>query len=116
MDLVKQATGEEQKGSREKLKIAQRLADGTDKLREKFYTSDVQILEAHEKKFEIRDDLNKGNTKLAELELEGTKAEITRGRAQLDRRLKITQLERKLAIDREKMKRTSRVISRFSGR
>ena len=36
MDLVKQATGEEQKGSREKLKIAQRLADGTDKLREKF--------------------------------------------------------------------------------
>ena len=71
---------------------------------------------SHEKKFEIRDDLNKGNTKLAELELEGTKAEITRGRARLDRRLKITQLERKLAIDREKMKRTSRVISRFSGR
>jgi HlyD family secretion protein len=116
MDLVRQATGEEQMGSREMLKIAEQLAEGTDKLRVKSYTSNVQILESREKKFEIRDDLNKGFTRLAELELEGTKAEITRGRARLDRRLKITQLERKLAIDREKMKRTSRVISRFSGR
>ena len=62
--------------------------------------SDLELLESREKLYDIRDDLNKGNTRLAELELEGTKAENTRGRAQLDRRLKIKQLERKLEIDR----------------
>ena len=66
--------------------------------------------------YDIRDDLNKGDTRLAELELEGTKAENARAPAQLERRLKIKQLERKLAIDREKMTRTSQIVSRFSGR
>ena len=63
----------------------------------------------------IRDNLNKGNTRLAELELEATKAENGRLEAQLDRRIKIEQLERKLAIDRNKMTRTSQVISQGRG-
>jgi HlyD family secretion protein len=115
MDRVKQATGLELKSSREKLTIAERLKDGTDRLRMQFYSSDIEILQAREKMFEIQNDMHKGDTRLAELELEGTKAESTRRRAKLDRQLKIKQLERKLELDREKMTRTSLVVSRFSG-
>ena len=57
----------------------------------------------------------KPDTRLAELELEWTKAENARRRAQIERKLKIKQLERKLELDREKMTRTSQVISQFSG-
>ncbi len=116
MDRVKQATSAEQKSSRDKLKIAERLVEGADRLRLKFFSSDFELLASREKLFDIRDDLNKSDTKLAELELEATKAENVRSRAQLDRRLKIKQLEWKLAIEREKMTRTSQVVSRFSGR
>ncbi len=76
---------------------------------------DQELLEAREKKYDIKNDINKGSTKLAELVLEGTKAENARRRAKLERKLKIKQLERKLELDREKMVRTSRVVSRFSG-
>ena len=115
MDQVKQATGQARKSSLEKLTIAERLVKGTDEMRLKFITSDLELLDSREKKYDIRDDLNKGVTRLAELALEGTKAENVRQRAQLDRRLKIKQLERKLKSDRDKMKRTSQVVSRFSG-
>jgi HlyD family secretion protein len=112
---VKQATSQEQRSSREKLKIAARLKDGSDKLRMQFYSSDIELLQSREKMFDIQNDMHKGDTKLAELELDRTKAESVRRRAQLDRRLKIGQLERKLELDREKMTRTSLVVSRFSG-
>ncbi len=115
MARLREATGQEQKSSREKLKIAERLKDGTDRLRMQFYSSDIELLQAREKMFDIENDVHKGDTKLAELALEGIKAESVRRRAKLDRQLKINQLERKLALDREKMTRTSQIVSRFSG-
>ena len=115
MGQVREATGREQKSSREKLKIAERLKDGTDRLRMQFYSSDIEILQAREKMYDIENDVHKGDTKLAELELERTKAESVRRRAKLDRQLKMDQLERKLEQDREKMTRTSQIVSRFSG-
>ena len=42
-------------------------------------------------------------------------AENARGRAQLERRLKIDELETKLELDREKLERTSRVVSPARG-
>ena len=116
IDRVKLATRQDQINSRDKLKIAQRLVEGTDRLRLRFILSDFELLESREKMYEIRDNLNKGNTRLAELELERTKAEYARGRARLERRLKIKQLERKLGLDREKIARISRVVSHSRGR
>jgi HlyD family secretion protein len=98
------------------LKIAQSLVEGTDRLRLKFFMSDIEVLESREKMYEIRDSLNKGDTRIAELELESTKAENARRRARLERRLKIKQLETKLALDHEKIARTSRIVSHSRGR
>ena len=115
MERVVIATGQERKTSGEKLRIAEHMVDGTDKLRMQYSLSDQELLDAREKKFTFQNDVNKTITRLADLDLEGTKAETTRQRAQLDRRLKIKQLERKLELDRDKMTRTSQVVSRFSG-
>ena len=81
MEGVKVATRQEQKSSREKLRIADHMVLGTDRLRMRYSLSDQELLEAREKKFGIENDVNKGATRLAELDLEGTKAESTRGRA-----------------------------------
>ena len=83
IDRVRLATRQDQVNSRDKLKIAQHLVEGTDRLRWKFMLGDLELLESREKMYEIRDSLNKGNTRLAELELEGTKADNARrpGRA-----------------------------------
>jgi HlyD family secretion protein len=115
MEQVVIATGQERKTSGEKLRIAEHMVDGTDRLRMQYSLSDQELLEAREKKFTFQNDLNKTNTRIADLNLEGTKAENVRRRAQRERRLKIKQLERKLELDRDKMTRTSKVVSRFSG-
>ena len=64
----------------------------------------------------IKDDLNKGKSQLAELELEAITADYTRKRAQLERQLKIRQLKTKLDLDRDKLTRTSRIVSQVHGR
>jgi HlyD family secretion protein len=115
MDRVAQATGQANKSAEHKLTIAERMNESTNRLRMQFVLGDLQLLESREKMFGIRDDINKGITRLAELDLEKTKAVNARLKAQLDRRLKIKQLQQKLTIDREKMARTSRIVSRFSG-
>ena len=115
IDRVKQATLLARDTSRDKLKVAQRLVDSTDRLRLQHHMGDLDLLETREKLYTIQDDLNKGKSRLAELELEGIKAENARRRSQLDRRLKIKQLETKLALDRGKMTRTSHVVSHASG-
>jgi len=51
----------------------------------------------------------------AELQQDQTNAEISRRRAQLERRLKIRQLETKLGLDRDKLLRTSRIVSHTRG-
>jgi HlyD family secretion protein len=115
MARLRRATDEDYENSKNKLKIAERLANGADKLRQKLIMSDLELLESREKKFDILGSLNKGKTRLAELELEATKAENGRLRSRLERRLKIEQHARKLAMDRAKMERTSQVKTHVSG-
>ena len=74
------------------------------------------MLESREKLYLIKDDLNKGKSRLAELDLEASKGETARHRAQLERRLKIQQLETRLELDRAKLFRTSRIVSQHHGR
>jgi HlyD family secretion protein len=115
MDQVKQAVDHAQEDAGEKLKIARRVVEGADRLREQKHLKDLELLESREKYYDIRDDLNKGRSRLAELELERVTSETARGRARLERTLKIRQLETKLKLDLEKMERTSRLISPAKG-
>jgi HlyD family secretion protein len=112
---VKQTILRAEDDSLDKLKIAQRVVDAADRLRARKYLGDLDQLDARAKFYEIRDDLNKGQSRLAELELDRISAENSRRRAQLERRLKIRQSETKLALDRDKMERTSRVLSQARG-
>ena len=116
IERVRRAIHEAQATSRVKLKIAESIAVGDDRLRAQKYLSDVELLESREKLYLIKDDLNKGKSRLAELDLEATKGEIARHRAQLERRLKIQQLKTRLDLDRTKLIRTSRIVSEFHGR
>ena len=70
MAQVKQAQLLAQEDSREKLKIARRVVDGANRLRDQKHLGDLELLESREKFYEVRDDLNKGRSRLAELELE----------------------------------------------
>ena len=104
-----------QETTRDKLKIAQRVVNGADRLRVQKHLGDLELLESHEKFYEIRNALNTGQSRLAELELDRITAENVRGRARLERGLKLKQLETKLSLDREKRSRTSQVISARGG-
>ncbi|HEX3450753.1 MAG TPA: hypothetical protein VHS97_21035, partial [Isosphaeraceae bacterium] len=86
-----------------------------DRLRAQKYLGDMELLESREKLYVIKDDLNKGQSRLAELDLEATTTDYARKRAQLERRLKIRQLKTKLALDCDKLSRTSRVVSKVHG-
>ena len=114
IDRVKRAIELAQGTSRDKLKIADRVVSSADRLRAESYLGDIELLESREKLYVIRDDLNKGKSRLAELELEAITAENARSRAQLERSLKIRQLKTRLALDRDKLTRTSRIVSRVA--
>jgi HlyD family secretion protein len=112
---VKKAVLQAQDNSLDKLKIAERIVISTNRLRDQRNLGDIDLLDARKKYHEIRDDIYKGRSRLAELELELTSAEIARHRLQLDRRLKIHQLETKLVLDHEKLKRNSQIVSPSTG-
>jgi HlyD family secretion protein len=112
---VRRAVQEAHATSRAKLKIAETIALGDDRLRARKYIGDVELLESREKLYQIKDDLNKGTARIAELELEATKGESARSRAQLERTLKIRQLKTRLALDHDKLTRTSRIVSAVNG-
>ena len=99
-----------------KLKIAQRVVNAADRLREQKNLGDLELLESREKFYDIGNALNNGQSRLAELDLDRITAEHVRGRAQLERKLKIKQLETKLMLDREKRTRTSQLVSPAGGR
>ncbi len=115
IDQVKQAVNHAQEDTREKLKIARRMVDSADRLREQKHLKDLELLESREKFYDIRNELNKGRSRLADLELDRVIAETARGRARLERTLKIRDLETKLKLELEKMDRTSRLISPAKG-
>lgn len=115
VNKVKQAVHATQSNALDKLKIAQRLINGSDRLHDQQHLGDLELLEAHQKFYEIKDELYKGDSRLAELELELATAESVRRRMQLERKLKIGVVETKLALDREKLERTSRIVSQSRG-
>jgi HlyD family secretion protein len=101
--------------SRDSEKIAERVVLSSDRLRIDHHLGDLDLLTAREKLYKIRDDLNEDQARLAELDLTSVRSENARQRAQLERRLKIRELETKLDLDREKLTRTSRIISHTRG-
>src|SRR5262249_28738470 len=76
---------------------------------------DLELLESVEKLYDVHEALNKGQVRVAELDLERVTAENARGRARLDRRLKIDELDLQLRLDRDKLERTSGVGSTARG-
>jgi HlyD family secretion protein len=112
---VKRAVMLAQETSKDKLRIAERVDSSADRLRAQQYLGDMELLESREKLYVIKDDLNKGQSKLAELDLEATTTDYARTRAKLERRFKFRQLVTKLALDREKLSRTSQIISKVYG-
>ena len=115
MARVKEAVLNARHDGLDKLKLAGRVVDGANRLRSEKHLGDLELLESREKLYDVRDDLNKGESRLAELELDGVTAENARRRAQLERRLKIDELETRLKLDRDKLERTSRVVSPARG-
>ena len=99
----------------DKLKIADRVVEGANRLRFDKHLGDLELLESREKLYDVRDALNKGESRLADLELEGVTAEYARKRAQLERKLKIGELETRLRLDRDKLERTARIVSPVRG-
>jgi HlyD family secretion protein len=99
----------------EKLKLAQQVVKGDEWLRSQRHLGNQELLESREKLYETRDGLNKGQSRLAELDLDQVTSLNTRRRAQIERHIKIAQLEQKLALAKDKLVRTSRVVCHASG-
>jgi HlyD family secretion protein len=112
---VQRSVLQSQATSHDKRRIAERLVSGDERLRAQQYLGNTELLESKEKLYEIKDELNKGQSRLAELELEATTTDYARKRAQLERRLKIRQLQKKLSLDRDKLNRTSHIVSKVHG-
>jgi HlyD family secretion protein len=115
IERLKQAINHTDETSKRRLEIAQRIADSSDRLRKDQHLGDLDLLTAREKLYKIEDDLSAGRSRLAELELDFVKADNARRRAQLERHLKIGQLEIKLALDGRKLVRTSQIVSGARG-
>jgi HlyD family secretion protein len=116
IDRLRRAIDESQTTALVKLEIAESIAVGDDRLRARKYLGNVELLESREKLYTIKDDLNKGKSRRAELDLDLIKGENARGHAQLERRVKIQQLKTRLELDRAKLVRTSQVVSQVSGK
>jgi HlyD family secretion protein len=112
---VRMAVLQAQDNSFIKLKIAERVVTSADRLRDQRHLGDLDLLDSRKKLYEIQDDIYKGRSRLAELDLELVSAEIARHRLRIDRELKIRQLVTKLALDREKVNRTSQIVSPSAG-
>ncbi len=115
MDRVRVAVNDAQTDGKEKLILAGRVAEGAKRLRADKNMGDLELLESREKLYDVRDELNKGRSRLADLDLEHVTAENAHKRARLERRLKMGELETRLNLDREKLERTSWVLSPADG-
>jgi HlyD family secretion protein len=115
IDKIKQAVLSARANSQDQLALARKIYKGADRLRADKQLNDQELLESHEKMYVILDEINKGHSRLAELDLDWNKAEYARGRAQVERRVKIEQVETKLKLDREKLARNSRIKSHAYG-
>ena len=115
IDRVRRAIHESQATARVKLTLAESIAIGDDRLRARKYLGNIELLESREKLFQIKDEINKATSRLAELDLEWAKGENSRRHAQLERKVKIQQLQTRLELDRAKLIRTSQVVCQVYG-
>ncbi|APW62514.1 NHLP bacteriocin system secretion protein [Paludisphaera borealis] len=98
------------------LKVAEMIKDGSERLRSRNQLSNLDLLESLEKLYEIRNNVDVGGTKIAELSLTWLTAENARRKTALQRRLEINRLETKLDLERAKLDRTSRIIAPVEGK
>jgi len=101
--------------SKQGLKVAARIVEGSERLRLISQLSSLEYLKDLQQKYTIQNDLNNGFSKLAEVELTRLTSENVRQRARLQRLLEISKLETKLKLDGDKLERTSRIVSHTKG-
>jgi HlyD family secretion protein len=101
--------------AKEGLRVALRIVDGSERLRLISQLSNLDYLKDLQQKYTIQNDLNNGISRLAELELTRLTSENLRQRARLQRQLEISKLMTKLQLDRDKLERTSRIVSHTQG-
>ena len=102
--------------SLEGLQIANKIVEGSERLRKLQQLSNPDRLKDRQQKYSIQNDLNNGYSKLAELQLTRVTSENQRTRARLQRRLEISRLETRLRLDQEKLLRTSQIVAHEDGR
>jgi HlyD family secretion protein len=112
---LKNAIDHTLENSREGLRVAVRIVEGSERLRSISQLSNLDYLKDLQQKHTIQNDLNNGSSKLAELELTRLTSENLRQRAKLQRLLEISKLEMKLKLDCDKHQRTSRIVSHVGG-
>jgi HlyD family secretion protein len=112
---IKEAVASARRNSEEKLKLAQKIVKSDTRLHNDRNLGDMEFLQSQEKLFQIHDDIHKGHTRLAELELDWAKSQSLRGRAQEERQVKIEQVKTKLQLDQDKLCRNSRIVSHVYG-
>ena len=112
---LREAVIQGQENVRDKLQIATKVLTSTDRLREQKHLGDLEVLDSRQKYYEIKDGMYKGQSRLAELKLDHVTADLARRRMQLERANKIRVVETKLALDRKKWERTSRLVSQSRG-
>ncbi len=101
--------------SREGLKVADRVISGSVRLRLVKQLSDPEYLKDLQQRYAIQNALDGGLSKRAEVELTRLTSNNQRQRARLQRRLEISKLEMRLRLDREKLDRTSKIVSHVEG-
>lgn len=99
----------------EGLKLAERIVAGSERLRHNSQLSDLEHLKDRQQKYAIQNDYNGGVSRLAELKLTELTASNQRRRARLQRQIELSRLEMKLRLDRDKLDRTSRIVSHAEG-
>jgi HlyD family secretion protein len=100
----------------EGLGVALKIVDGSHRLRLISQLSNLDYLKDLQQKYTIQNDLNNGQTKLAEVDLTWLTSENQRHRVRLQRRLEISRLQTKLRLEEQKYGRTSRIISHAEGK
>jgi NHLM bacteriocin system secretion protein len=103
------------KNLRQQLVLADQVTEDAARRRAERDVGDRELFEAKEKQRKIQGDMNRAHLRLNELSQDRASAENTRSRARFERQLKIKQLESRLALDREKLGRMSRIVSHRSG-
>jgi HlyD family secretion protein len=102
--------------SRDGLGVANKIVEGSLRLKAISQLSNLEYLKDLQQKYSIQNDFFIGYSRLAETELTRLTAENQRQRARLQRELEINRLETKLDLDRKKHDRTSHIVSHAQGR